>query len=220
MENEKAAEMSFFKKFFILYPAVYLAKFILWILLATCRIEVNGLDRFINRANRDRCILMLWHNRLLILPGLLRRYAPQFIYRAVISKSRDGEALEILAHSYSAGRTLRVAHNAKDRALNQIIRQLREGQEIVIITPDGPRGPKYQIKPGIILAARASSAYVVPLTWVSSHVWQLNTWDNLMIPKPFSTIKLTFGEPIHFSKEIERTNEEDKAMLQQALEDI
>lgn len=205
------------KKIFLQYPLVYVLKGVLRLLLTTCRFEIIGLSQFLEKASGGRVILALWHNRLLILPEILHKNVPQGIFRAVISNSRDGELLAILAKSYRQGRTLRVPHNSRQKALQEIISYLRHSQEVLVITPDGPRGPSNKLKPGVSVAARASSACVVPFTWTASRFWQLKTWDRLLIPKPFSKIKVVFSEPLIFQK---NKCEEDSDMLEQALSQL
>lgn len=204
------------KKKVFLPIIVYIIKRLLRLLVLTCRFDVNGIEAFKQFASSHPCILMLWHNRLVIFPELLNKYAPEFLYRAVISQSRDAELLAILANSYKQGRTLRVPHNARFQALNEMIRYLKNSNEILVITPDGPRGPRYKIKPGIVIAARTASVSIIPTSWRADKMWVLNTWDKLMIPKPFSRITLCFGSPI----KVEENREEARLKLQQALNEL
>ena len=80
-----------------------------------------------------------------------------------------------------------------------------------------PRGPKYRVKPGIVFAARESAAPIVPFSWSASKAWRLNSWDQMLIPKPFSTIKVVFGSPIVFEKNSAQTIEESTKLLEDAL---
>jgi lysophospholipid acyltransferase (LPLAT)-like uncharacterized protein len=195
----------------------YIALGIMRLILFTCRIKVNGLSNFISTASKEKCILMLWHNRMTIVPYILSKYTSSLIFSAFISNSRDGEMLAAIVRIFSRGRTIRVPHNTKHQALKELIRRLEDNKEIVIITPDGPRGPRYQIKPGIVLAAREASAYVIPLTWVANRFWQLNTWDKLMIPKPFSTIKVSFGSAIQVQENSTEERTQELNRLQEGL---
>lgn len=206
-----------FKLHFLIYPLIYLVKAILRILVATCRVEIEGLNQFINIASEKNCILMLWHNRLLILPEVLANNVPRFVYRAVISKSRDGELLSMLVGSYAHGRTLRVAHHSRHRALMQMINQLKTTQDVIILTPDGPRGPRYRVKPGIAIAAKMSGANVIAITWSASRFWQLKTWDKLIIPKPFSRVRVVIGSPLTLEKESNLPVDEEVTKLEQEL---
>lgn len=193
------------------------SKGLMRVLLFTCRFEVEGLERFHRLATSEKCILMLWHNRLPVVPSILYRFCKQFNFAAVISASRDGDLLSMIVHSYKQGRTIRVPHNARHQALRDLIQQVNARQHIVVITPDGPRGPRYELKPGIAVAALETQANVVALNWESSRCWELKTWDRLRLPKPFSTIKVAFEAPVQFSGEKPPTLEEAKSILYKML---
>lgn len=205
-----------FKRDYLPYPFVYLVKIYLRLLLRTCRIEIRGFEQFVEKASKERCILTLWHNRLSIISEVLYRYAPQFIYCAVISRSRDGELLAILANSYKEGRTLRVPHDARHHALGKMISQLKHQNEVLVVTPDGPRGPRYKVKPGIIAAAEESTAAIVPFSWSANRFWQLSSWDKMLFPKPFSHVVICFGEPVYV-KEGKETLAESALRVQERL---
>lgn len=202
------------KKFFLSTPIAYGAKYALRLLLWTCRFKVVGMEEFIETASKKPCILALWHNRLGIVAEFLTRHAPQFIYVAFVSKSRDGEALARLVTSYKVGRVIRVSHAARHQALKEVIDHLKATQEIIIFTPDGPRGPANVVKPGVIKAAQVSGAPVIPFTWEASRFWQFKTWDKFLLPKPFTTITVKLGQPVYFSEgSLEQGQEELKARL-------
>ncbi|QLH36146.1 MAG: DUF374 domain-containing protein [Parachlamydiaceae bacterium] len=143
----------------------YGGKFLLKLLTLTCRFEVQGMEEFIAEASKGNCILLLWHNRLLMVASVFQNRTPNFIYTAFISQSRDGEPLALFTNSFKNGRTIRVKHNAKHGALKEMIDRLKNSQEILIVTPDGPRGPVYQVKPGVALAAKETSAKIFPFYW-------------------------------------------------------
>ena len=197
------------------------SKAFLRLLMKTCRIKIQGLEQFKATAEVSPCIIMLWHNRLVMVSEILEAFASQFIYTAFVSKSRDGEPLALLAESYKSGRALRVPHNARHAALTQMIGVLKKSREVVLITPDGPRGPRYIVKRGIVVAARESGAKIVPFSWKANRSWELNTWDKMIIPKPFSQIDVCFGAPITVEKEERPENSEcETALLQSALQAI
>lgn len=206
-----------FKRRWILPPLVKMGKSALRLSLSTCRIEIKGGEHLIQAASENRCILMLWHNRIAVLPEVLLKMDSPFTYCAFVSQSRDGEILALLANSYKQGRALRVPHDARHQALSKMISLLREKGEVMLVTPDGPRGPRYQVKPGIVLAAKEAPAYIVPFTWSTNRFWQLRTWDKLILPKPFSRIYVIFGEPILVPKDTNQTLEEHAQVLQQTL---
>ncbi len=192
----------------------YLAKFFLKILGYTCRYQIEGLDNFLAHAGKNKCILMLWHNRIVMLPEIIKRSAPTLTYAALISKSRDGEIISTFTNSFPNGKSIRVAHNAKSDAIETMVDELKSNNSVLIITPDGPRGPKYKVKTGICRVANSAKATVVPMSWQSSHFWTLKSWDKLVIPKPFSKIYAKFGEPVQLDgQEIQ----EGSKILEEAL---
>lgn len=171
----------------------YIGKYGLRLILATCKIEIKGFEYFKETISSKKSILMLWHNRLSIVSEILYRLDKKTIFSAFVSKSRDGDPLAKLASSYKTGKSIRVAHNQRHQALKAVIDALKTGKEVVIMTPDGPRGPRYEVKPGILIAAKEADATIIPFTWISNKFWQLNSWDKLLFPKPFSTLIVTFG---------------------------
>ncbi len=191
----------------------YGGKYIIRCILKTSKVSVEGLDSFIATAEKDKCILVLWHNRLAITSEILVRYAPHFSYTALVSNSRDGDPLTLLAHSYSQGNTIRVPHNARHIALKKVSESLKHKSEIVVITPDGPRGPRYAVKPGIAWLAQETQATLIPFSWTADKYWELNTWDRFRFPKFFSRIKITFGPPF----ELASSQIEDRGLIQEEI---
>lgn len=192
---------------------------ILHSILFSCRLRVKGIDHFHAAARGGRCILMLWHNRMAVMTNVLLRNGGQpYRYAAVISNSRDGELLAAMAKTYRQGRAIRVPHLARHRAVKEMINAIQEGT-IIMITPDGPRGPAYSVKKGVAFTAKASQALIVPFSWKASRTWVLPTWDKMLIPKPFCTIDAIFGEPICL-KDDERPLEDVAASLQRKLLDL
>lgn len=176
------------------------SKFVIRSILSTCKFEIAGFDQFNAAAKEKKCILMVWHNRLALVAEILNRYAPQNGYAAVVSNSRDAEPLALLASSYK-GKTIRVSHDARYQALRRMMNHLKQKSDVIIITPDGPRGPRYEVKPGIAVAAKQSKAHIFPMAWSATKFWQLGTWDKMILPKPFSKITVTIGEPVQVNDE-------------------
>lgn len=139
----------------------------------------------------------MWHQYLAPLAYFLEKCAPQFTYAPVISNSRDGEILARFLRRYPQCSPIRAAHNARHKVLKAIMSIFSQPRTIVVITPDGPRGPSLKAKPGAAAAAAQSGASVIPLSWEADRYWTLKTWDKMRIPKPFAKIVVHFGEPTH-----------------------
>ena len=79
-------------------------------------------------------------------------------------------------------------------ALNELVGHLKAGKRCAI-TPDGPRGPRREIKAGVLNLARMTGCPVVPFAFEAEHCWRLKSWDEFIIPKPFSRAVFVYGKP-------------------------
>lgn len=177
------------------------------------------LDDPLDQCNHDphKIVGVAWHNRLLFLPLVF----PKFLRKrtlAVISPSRDGQYLSDFISLFGVG-ALRGSSSKKGaQAQLGAFRAINEGK-IVVFTPDGPRGPRYHLKPGPIHLASNSGGTIVPLIINYSRYWQLRSWDKFQIPKPFCRITLSIGAPITVPPELNADELEayrvqvEKAML-------
>ncbi len=75
-------------------------------------------------------------------------------------------------------------------ALTLEMKRLIEQGFDVAITPDGPRGPRYHLNPGVITLAQKTGALIMPIRVHYSRCWRLKTWDAFEIPKPFATVTI------------------------------
>lgn len=213
----KREKREFFRKTVVPFLLGYTLKAVIALLSSTCRFKFKGTEKLHQTAQNSKCILIAWHNRLGIITEILKRTAPQYEYAAMVSNSRDGQFIAVIANSYKQGHAIKVPHNKRAQALQMMINRLKTGNEIVIVTPDGPRGPRYRLKPGVAMAARECDAKVIPLSWSADRFWKFRTWDQLMIPKPFSTITVTWGDPVSIEKDRSIPVESEAKKLEQAL---
>ncbi len=157
----------------------------------TLRFEIDDRAGVIGPPPNERYIGALWHNRLLLLPFVIKRYLPERRGAALISASRDGALLADLVERFG----FEVVRGSSSRKGASAIRQLGEviarGQDVVI-TPDGPRGPAYKLGQGIVFLAQQSGADVVPINMEYSSCWRLKSWDRFILPKPFAKVRVIF----------------------------
>jgi lysophospholipid acyltransferase (LPLAT)-like uncharacterized protein len=175
---------------------------LLFLLGKTLRYKMEGEDFFLKSAAREGCILLFWHNRITLLPEIFTLAPDPISFAALISNSRDGEIIASICESYCKKSAIRVPHQAKFAALKKGVDIVEKEKKILAITPDGPRGPRYKIKPGVALAASSARCPVFAVSWCSTRFWQLSSWDKLIIPKPFSTVYVSFSKA-HFSQKEE-----------------
>jgi lysophospholipid acyltransferase (LPLAT)-like uncharacterized protein len=159
---------------------------------------VNGYDALLT-ASKEPLIIALWHDQLLLGPmvfGILSKSH----FAAVISNSRDGRMLASFIETFSKVKTILVGHKFRHKALLQMVHALKE-RAILIITPDGPRGPKHEVKAGVIFSAQHTEAPIIAMRWLATSKWELKTWDRLAIPKPFSKVTIHFEPSLACPKE-------------------
>jgi lysophospholipid acyltransferase (LPLAT)-like uncharacterized protein len=193
-------------------------RWIIWLILKSCRVTIEGGEKFSEALKSGHpCILALWHNRIVLMEyTLLRHGCPNRKYLAVISNSRDGRLIERATKKYPQGGVVRIPHNKRSQGLRTMVERLRRG-DVLMLTPDGPRGPKYQAKPGIVYAAKQSEATIVPLCWKADRYWQFSSWDSFMIPKPFSKVDVTIGDLITSDCHAELNLEQTAALINERL---
>jgi lysophospholipid acyltransferase (LPLAT)-like uncharacterized protein len=162
----------------------------------TLRYEIDDRAGIVGRPVTENCIGALWHNRLLIFPVVLRRFFPQRHGAALISASRDGDlladAVQRFGYDVIRGSSSRLGASA----ILQLTEVLASGRDVVI-TPDGPLGPVYELGPGIIFLAQKSGAAVLPINLEYSRCWRLRSWDRFIIPQPFAKVRVLINRPHH-----------------------
>lgn len=168
-----------------------------WMLLrllhGLVRVESEGRERLDNLRKEGRSVLIaIWHGRIL-LPIL--EHTGEGI-TPMISQSRDGElitrTIEKLGYRSIRGSSSR----GGKEAMLEMIRLLQQPGEVAAIMPDGPRGPRHRLKPGVVQIARDSGCVILPMTWASAKPIRFSSWDRFQLWRPFSKALVVYGEPI------------------------
>lgn len=165
----------------------------------TWRVHFTDQSGLLEPAANGPIIFALWHNRLAVAMtfwSIVRRRRPEAGLAALISASRDGGLLSQTFHHFGVTPVRGSSSRRGAQALIELVSALREGYHVAI-TPDGPRGPRYTIQPGIISLAQLSGAPIVPAGANVSAKIELRSWDRFQIPLPFARCDLVFGPPIH-----------------------
>ncbi len=153
-------------------------------------------------------IVASWHERLPLIPALwvrARRRYPQRLVAALASRHRDGRFLGGLLERFG----VRMVHGSTDldakagrrrdrggaAGLRALLGALGEGAAVVI-TPDGPRGPRRVAAPGVALLAAMAQVAVLPVSAQLRWRITLKTWDKMVLPLPFGRGVLVCGAPI------------------------
>lgn len=165
------------------------------LLILTCRVKVVGEP--IMAAHKGKpFILGVWHTNVFLCPCLNRGRG----IGVLASASKDGDVISGVIERFGNFAIRGSSSQGGQKALTAMIRHLRR-KGAIAITPDGPRGPIYQVKEGIVAAAVLGKAPIIPCHYEASRQWILNSWDEQRIPKPFSRIVMTFGPVLHIPKD-------------------
>jgi lysophospholipid acyltransferase (LPLAT)-like uncharacterized protein len=153
------------------------------------RTEHEGRWRSLYEARRPH-VFLLWHEVLL---PLLWHHRRQDI-AIVVSENRDGQYLAdfALALGYRAVRGS--SSRGAARALLGAVRELQAGRAVAF-TPDGPRGPRRELKPGVVAAAQRGGGVIVPIHARADRGWRLDSWDRFLIPQPAARVTVVYGRP-------------------------
>ncbi len=183
----------------------------------TLRFEIEDRAGVVGRRVTENYIGALWHNRLLVFPFVLRRFLPQRHGAALISASRDGDLIADVVQRFGYDVIRGSSSRLGASALLHLTGVLMSGSDVVI-TPDGPRGPAYELGPGIIFLAQKSGAAVVPMNLEYSHCWRLGSWDRFIVPRPFAKVRVLINRPYRVT--VTTTPEEfesERVSLQNAM---
>lgn len=190
----------------ILPPVVYVFLLLLGRTMSISHVNRKAVDRSGEESRGS--IVCFWHGRLLAMP---------FAYegspaKVLISRHGDGEFIARVVKYFGLGAVRGSYKKASISSLREILSELKQGTTIGI-TPDGPKGPRYKIKPGIVEIARITRSPIVPVTYGASRSWAASSWDRFLVPYPFSRLFFLWGDPIHVAADasadvIERTRQE------------
>lgn len=161
--------------------------------------QVEGKEHFLASTGAPQPVIWVaWHGMTMMLAGfVLRHYRPDSL---VIMMPDDWRG-ETLAHWAAKIGAIPWRMNLKGdasmgaaRKVVKMVRLLQEGCD-AYITPDGPDGPGYVVKPGVAYLAQKASATILPVGAYTRSGHRLNRWDRYVVPRPFSRISVVVGEP-------------------------
>jgi lysophospholipid acyltransferase (LPLAT)-like uncharacterized protein len=159
--------------------------------LTTRRRYLNGEWLFAHWAGGGQVILAFWHEQLVMMPF------PYTGRRAAImvSRHRDGELIARAVRPLGIQAVRGSSTRGWSGGLKGLLRAYRGGADIAFV-PDGPRGPRYVAKGGVVQMARATGAPIVPVAAAARWHHRIASWDRLIVPYPGSRLVYVAGEPL------------------------
>lgn len=161
------------------------------LLCHSLRIRVAGREyvRRLTAAGVPK-IYAFWHRTLLPLA-----WGWQDDAYAIVSRSKDGDYAAEIARRFGH-RSVRGSTSASSAAaLRRLLRLAGSGVNLAI-TPDGPRGPRETVSPGVVAVARIARIPVLPMGFYARRRLELPSWDRFVVPLPFSAAAIGFAEPV------------------------
>ena len=158
--------------------------------------RVHGLEHAAHALHEHgNAIFAFWHNRFFMSPFWWRWFFPKRPVCAIISRSLDGEILSRMIRFIRAEAIRGSEFDGGSSAVKAAATKLRDGVNLCI-TPDGPRGPKYKVKPGTVALARLAAKPIIPIAYDCTRKYLLNSWDDFIVPLVGGHTEFCIGEPI------------------------
>ncbi|NIA06041.1 MAG: DUF374 domain-containing protein [Actinobacteria bacterium] len=199
-------------------PLTFLLGRSLW---PTMYLEVFGSEHLASAyREHGQAILAFWHNRLLVLPFIYRYRMHLKNLVAMASRSRDGDFVASFLDRFGFHTIRGSSSKGGGRSFTQAIRMARQGYDIAIAT-DGPRGPIYQVQPGVIKLAQITSLPIVPASYQVSIGRELSSWDKFIVPGPFTKLAFEIAPIITVPRRAGKDQvEQIRIQLQSQLEQL
>lgn len=145
----------------------------------------------------QRVIFAFWHNRLLYMIYYL---SSRFVWKghplsSIASPSRDGEHLARVIRRFGGDVARGSSHHDGLTGFREMLRRFDRNHGL-IVTPDGPRGPRYRVQEGVIALARLTRLPIMPVTYSVPSPLRLRSWDRFIVPRPHTAVRVVYGEPL------------------------
>ena len=138
----------------------------------------------------------------------------------LVSASKDGAFLARFMEHHGVLPVRGSTSRRGPQALLEIARVARQGYDLAV-TPDGPRGPKYEVQPGVVQLARVTGLPIVPVSAQIHSKKELESWDAFQVPLPFARCEIQVGEAIRVARRADATAMESaRATVEQRLRDL
>jgi len=186
-------------KRYMIHFISYLAIFVLRIILFTCRVQyINKkyIDEFL--LGDKKVVITTWHRCAIYFLFIYGFLHPMVLF----SSSKDGDLLADFAEKVGVIPARGSSTRGGKEGSEQMVDFLHTGGRVAATVADGPQGPAFRAKPGLVRIAQKSGVHLMPLTWSANRVWMFErAWDKMIIPKPFSKVVIYASETYLIPKE-------------------
>jgi lysophospholipid acyltransferase (LPLAT)-like uncharacterized protein len=142
---------------------------------------------FITDIGEEQHVCVCWHNELLMSPQAYRKIHKTQPASAIISSHFDGSLIASTLNMLKIRPLRGSSKKGARQVLLQAFKSIKSGEE-VLITPDGPRGPRHSMSDGAIGIALKSKLPIFVMNYKAEKYWEMKSWDRFVIPKPFTKV--------------------------------
>lgn len=161
------------------------------LLARSWKLEIRGRENWDACYSRSGMLVTLWHGRMVLgMPAGADRGLS-----VLVSPSGDGQLVIPLLRRFGYSWVLGSSNKSPARAVREMVERLKSGGRMVI-TPDGPRGPRHSTNPGAAWMARATGFPILPVGCVTDRAWHLKSWDRFTIPKWGARVIVSYTQPM------------------------
>jgi lysophospholipid acyltransferase (LPLAT)-like uncharacterized protein len=155
------------------------------------KIEIVGRENWDAAYARPGMFATLWHGRMVL--GMPAGAGAGL--SVLVSPSGDGQLVIPMLARFGYSWVLGSSNKNPARAVREMLERTKGGGRIVI-TPDGPRGPRHGTNPGAAWMARETGYPILPVGCATDRAWRLKSWDAFTIPKRGARVLVSYAEPL------------------------
>jgi len=182
--NSKKIKKNLLRKLSLIFVPIFL-----FLLMRLLWFSYRKRYYFINEPIVEQCIAVTWHGELLVSPQVYKKLRKNLPTSAIISQHYNGE---LIAKTLDFFNIKALRGSSKRGAKSVLINAIKaiKNQESIMITPDGPRGPRHNMSDGAVALALRSKLPIMVVNYRANRYWRLKSWDSFTIPKPFTTLEI------------------------------
>ena len=207
------------------YAAPWYKRLVAWLIYllvrtvsASLRYRVEDRSGYFAGGPPGPTIFCIWHNRLALSMtmyyGFIRKSNATKGLAAMVSASKDGAFLAAILKCFGVQPVRGSSSRRGAQALLELTTWAEQGYDLAL-TPDGPRGPCYQVQEGVTSLAQVTGLSILPVTFNIRWRIRARSWDRFVIPLPLARCEIVFGAPIRVPRE---ASDEEREHLRQQLE--
>ena len=171
--------------------AGFVVSLLIRIVCLTLRVRIQDRAGILEKEPDHPLIWAFWHNQIFSMPVVYGRKLKNRKGAVLTSPSRDGAYISAVMSCFGVASVRGSSNKRGAAAMVEMARWIEKGYDMVF-TPDGPRGPRYRLAPGMIRLAQKSAAPVFPIRVEYDSAWIFHrSWDHFRLPKPFSRVTVT-----------------------------